>query len=506
MALKVGGTSVVDNTRALENVASVDATTAAAITAAGVGGGGTYDFVASGAISSGDVVVLNANGTVSVVVGSAQAVGSPTVFESASTEWVSTAYDANAQKVIVAYQDEGNSGYGTAIVGTVSGTSISFGSPVVFHTSNSRFTSVVYDSTSQKVVIAFYDAGNLNYGTAVVGTVSGTSISFGSPVVFESAATDWVSATYDANAQKVVIAYRDDGNSNYGTAIVGTVSGTSISFGTPVVFESANTQYISATYNSAEGRVVIAYRDVGNTNDGTAIVGTVSGTSISFGSPVVFDSSAVTFISSTYDPDSQKTIIAYVDDLTKDGVAVVGTVSGTSISFGTRVEFVGNEASETSTTYDANAKKVVVAYRDNGNSLYGTIVSGSVSGTTISFETSVVFESARSDRISAVYDASTQKVVVAFVDKGNLSYGTAVVFQNASTNASDWLGISTEAISDTSTGAVTIRCGINDQQLGLTTASTYYVADDGSLTTTDTGRKIGKALAADKLLITEANS
>ena len=37
---------------------------------------------------------------------------------------------------------------------------------------------------------------------------------------------------------KVVIAYGDSGNSFPGTAIVGTVSGTSITFGTPVVFES----------------------------------------------------------------------------------------------------------------------------------------------------------------------------------------------------------------------------------------------------------------------------
>jgi hypothetical protein len=42
-----------------------------------------------------------------------------------------------------------------------------------------------------------------------------------------------------ASNNKVVIAYKDAGNSDFGTAIVGTVSGTSISFGTPVVFENA---------------------------------------------------------------------------------------------------------------------------------------------------------------------------------------------------------------------------------------------------------------------------
>ena len=42
-----------------------------------------------------------------------------------------------------------------------------------------------------------------------------------------------MSSTYDPNG-KVVIAYRDDGNSYYGTAVVGEVSGTDIIFGTPL--------------------------------------------------------------------------------------------------------------------------------------------------------------------------------------------------------------------------------------------------------------------------------
>jgi len=40
MAIQIGGTTVVNNSRALKNIASVDSTTAASITAAGVGGGG----------------------------------------------------------------------------------------------------------------------------------------------------------------------------------------------------------------------------------------------------------------------------------------------------------------------------------------------------------------------------------------------------------------------------------------------------------------------------------
>ena len=77
-------------------------------------------------------------------------------------------------------------------------------------------------------------------------TVSGNSISFGDPTTFETQSIyEQLSITYDSSNEKVVIAYKDSDNSNQGTAIVGTVSGTSISFGSPVIFETGNTQYFS---------------------------------------------------------------------------------------------------------------------------------------------------------------------------------------------------------------------------------------------------------------------
>ena len=231
---------------------------------------GTKTFIASGTISTGQTVAITADGKAEIVKLVSTSSGTPVVFESANTGYISCCYDSANGKVVIAYTDNGNSGYGTAIVGTVSGTSISFGSPAVFESANTGYISCCYDSANGKMVIAYQDAGNSGYGTAIVGTVSGTSISFGSPVVFESANTDYVSCCYDSTNGKVVIAYRDAGNSYYGTAIVGTVSGTSISFGSPVVFESANTDYVSCCYDSTNGKVVIAYRDNGNSGYGTA--------------------------------------------------------------------------------------------------------------------------------------------------------------------------------------------------------------------------------------------
>ncbi|KKK59590.1 hypothetical protein LCGC14_3032870, partial [marine sediment metagenome] len=158
------------------------------------------------------------------------------------------------------------------ILGAI-GSSIDIGATNVFESANAAYISAASIS-NDKVVIGYQDSGNFSYGTAVVGTVSGTSISFGTPVVFESATTMYISAASIGN-DKVVIAYRDNGNSSFGTAIVGTVSGTSISFGTPVVFESAEANYVSAASISND-KVVIAYRDAGNSSFGTAVVISIS--------------------------------------------------------------------------------------------------------------------------------------------------------------------------------------------------------------------------------------
>jgi len=465
-------------------------------------GAGNNTFVASGTIGNGATVALNSDGTVSVVAGVPESAGTAAVFESASSLYISAVYDANAQKVVIAYKDNGNSSFGTAIVGTVSGTSISFGTAVVFESVNSNYISATYDSNAQKVVIAYSDDGNSNYGTAIVGTVSGTSISFGTAVVFESADSRFISATYDANAQKVVIAYQDVGNSYYGTAIVGTVSGTSISFGTPVVFESAYSIYMSAAYDSNAQKVVIAYADDGNSYYGTAIVGTVSGTSISFGTAVVFESATSEYISATYDSNAQKVVIAYRDqDNSGYGKAIVGTVSGTSISFGTVVVFESAATSYISATYDANAQKVVIAYTDSGNSSYGTAIVGTVSGTSISFGTAVVFESASSDWMSATYDSNAQKVVIAYRDSGNSSYGTSVVFQNEGTNAPSFIGFAAEAGTDTNPVSINTLSAENTEQTGLTAGTSYYVSDDGTLSTSDTGVLAGRALSTTSILV-----
>ena len=473
-------------------------------------GSGTVEMVASGTLSNGQTVVVSSDGAVVGVssTGSPQALGTKVVFESANTIYTAAVFDSTNNKVVVAYCDAGNSSYGTAVVGTVSGNSISFGTPVVFESAATYHISATFDSTNGKVVIAYQDDANSDYGTAIVGTVSGTSISFGSATVFNSGSTTYTSAGYDSTNSKVVIAYRDGGNSNYGNSIVGTVSGTSISFGSESTFENSSISNSSVTFDSTNSKIVIAYRNDGNSDYGTAVVGTVSGTSISFGTPVVFESAAIANYTpaAAFDSNSGKVIISYSDQANSNyGTAIVGTVSGTSISFGTAVVFESAVSRYFNTVIDSANNKVVVVYQDASDSEKATLIVGTVSGTSISFESPVVINSPNTNWISATFDSNSSRIVSAYQDYDNSNYGTAIVFKNLGTNltSENFIGFSDAAYTDGQTANIQIISSIDDAQSGLTTGSLHYVQTDGTLSTTAGNPSVeaGTALSDTKIRI-----
>ena len=462
------------------------------------GGQNVVDFVATGNLANGQTVALKTDGTVEVISATGGA-ASPVVFDASniSNSNTATVYDSSNNKIVIAYRDGGNGGYGTSIVGTVSGTNISFGTAVVFISGGLLFVAGTFDSTSNKVVLA-YRAANGN-GNGIVGTVSGTSISWGSATNFVSNA-DKLAITYDSSQNKIVMAYVDGSNSNRGAVEIGTVSGTSISWQGSYVYNNAVTGGAnSITFDSNSNKVVIAYKNGGNSDYGTARVGTVSGTSISYGSPVVFESAEVPIVSATFDSNSNKVVLAYKDAGNSNyGTAIVGTVSGTGISFGSAVVFDSVASSGISATFDSSRNKITIAYPYVYAS--GNFIDGTVSGTSISFTSpSVVFQSGGEVyNLSSAFDASSAKTVVSYIDAPSSERGASAIYAPLVTNSSSFIGITSEAISNGATGAINVFGGINTVQTGLTIASDYYVQNDGTLSTASASPaiKVGQALSA----------
>jgi len=467
---------------------------------------GQVRAVASGAIADGNPVIVNSDGTVSDASGSALALanGTPVAYGDANTAYQSITFDSNSNKVVVAFR--GTSDYGKAVVGTVNDTdnSISFGTVVTFEAASQLNNAITFDSSNNKVVIAYRDEGNSNYGTAIVGTVSGTDISFGSPVVFNTGRSDSISIAFDSSNNKVVIAYRDVGNSNYGTAIVGTVSGTGISFGSEVVFKSATTGVTSAVFDSNSNKVAILYND----GAGKAVVGTVSGTGISFGSEATFESGAVDGLSTAFDSNLNKIVAAYRDEGNSNyGTSAIGTISGTDITFGTPVVFESAGILSTGTAFDTGVNKVNIFYKDGGNSDYGTFVVGTVSGTAISFGTPVVYEEATTSAFAATFDSNSKRVIGVNTDAGNSTKGTAVVVRNAGTypnlTSENFIGFSDGAFATTQSAAINTTNTIDRNQSGLTAGQTYFVQTDGTLGTTAASPSVtaGTAISATELIV-----
>ena len=164
---------------------------------------------------------------VAVQTGSAASVGTAVQFDSnINPADVNVVYDTNSDRIVINYRDADNSNYHTAVVGTVDAAnkSISFGTPVVYSSHLRSYGGMTFDSTNNKVVIAFRlgNESDADYrkGFGIVGTVdpSDNSISFGSATKFEDAQVEYMSAAFDSNAGKVVFAYVDNGNSAHGTA------------------------------------------------------------------------------------------------------------------------------------------------------------------------------------------------------------------------------------------------------------------------------------------------
>ena len=457
-------------------------------------------FIASGTISNGNTVIVNTDGTVSAVSGTGSpkpTVGIASVFASGAS-YIDAVYDSNSNKVVVAYS--GSNSYGTAVVGTITGTDIEFGTPVTFNSVITTNISAVFDSTNNKVVIAYSDGNNINVGTAIVGTVSGDSISFPvSPQVFSGSnqVASGISAIFDPDTSKILIAYRNDdqgggGNTGYtGKIAVGSVSTNSISFGAGSDFYANDVSNPRITYDSNTDKVVIVYQlaGLGAGNYLKAAVGTVDGVNntVSFGSAatVSTNSSFNNEIRVVFDSTNNKVVVIYCDqDNGSYGTTRVGTVSGTDISFGDPVIFEFADTSQgISASYDSTNDKVVIAYRDNGNFGYGTVIDGTVTGTDITFGPPVVYTSAVSAAtLGTVYDPTNSKVVVGYIDSGGAS-GIVVTPTNLSTNLTteNYIGIAAEAIADGASGKVNIVGAINSSQTGLTPGQKYYANPTGGL-------------------------
>jgi hypothetical protein len=348
---------------------------------------------------------------------------------------------------------------------SLSGTTVTANTPVVFASGNGLTGAdckISYNVKENRIVIGYKEGAGTS-GTAIAGEVSGTSITFGTAVQFNASSSGSITCDYDATVARTIIGYLDAGAASYPKAIPVTLSGSTITFpDSATTLQSAAASNMSASYNATEGKMLFSWIDSSPTQ-GESVVFTSPGT--------VENLTAQAFVGVA---DSAISASAAGSIIVQGG-----TVSGVSpeLATGSTTDLTGKTQSPYPVlTYDTTNSKFVAFFEDGNNSNYGTAVVITVSGSTVSFGTPVVFSSANTLTLDAVYNAAADQHMVVYPDYGNSQQATAVVGSVSGTS----ITFGTPAIYDTGTANVNASVGYN-ATLGKYLAAatpTSYAADD----------------------------
>ena len=322
-------------------------------------------------------------------------------------------------KVLVAYNNSNVSPNGVIRVGTFNGDSISFGDEVIFNNNYAQYINVEF-LVDNKVIIAYRNDGNNNLGGCKIGTVTGDTIDFSAEFVFNSVDTDHINICKVDDA-KFAVVYSDFGTGNLGTVVIGSVSGNTISFGTKQVY--ANSTYFNSVSLIDTDKIAICYQDDTNSNYGSIIIAGVSGTNLALGSSAVFSSNGNTNFINVVTIGTNKIAICYQDvGVSGHGFVIVGDVVATTVTFGTAQLFENTNTTYLSSMFDNN--RLFVSFKDGSN--FGKFTFGSIAGTVVTFNTTVTFNAYTTDFIS-LYQFGN-KIVVSFKDGGDADKGKMMVY------------------------------------------------------------------------------
>ena len=468
--------------------------------------------VASGTLPSGQPVIVNSDGTVSVVgvqSGGFSVVGSTFSPSTGTGSSPIIQFDpTDGSKFVYVYRDAANSNYGTAVIGQISGSTITFGVPVVFLIGYfaSANEAVGYSADGTKVVINIRDFGNSNYGSIIAASVSGTTLTFGSASVYQSNTTYSPTLSCDPfDSTKFVFTYRNQASGSIGQARVGTLSGTSVSYGSAVTFNNATTYDTAIAHNPNEqNKFMLVWND---STQFSGSIGTVSGTSISFGSETTIASNQVGALGISFDPSStsDKAVAVMEDTTNNKGKVVVCSISGSTITVGSTVEFYSSKPDYVGIAFSkVNDNQFYVAYRTTPSPYQARCVVGTLSGTTCSFANDTPVSSGNSFHTTVATSVSGE-ILFGYRDNDSTTRGVIAICSDESTTltSENYIGMANGAAADGGKAKVDIGCGINGAQSGLTAGQTYYVQTDGTLglTAADPSVIAGTAISATEIIV-----
>ena len=490
---------------------------------------GTRDFVGYGTnITAGKPVGLGSDGTVRAIFQE----GDDTPTLGSSIDWETTGairftnavvYDTTNDKVMVFFADYGDSSKGKVIVGDVnaSSESVTFGTAVQFAANDTRYISCAFDPDRGKIIVGYANNGNSDAYTYNVGSYSGTnSVTWsasGETTLYSNAIQHNV-LIYDTTNNKINFIWNNQGN-ELRSATGDVNANDTLTLGSTIEITSDNPDTVGGVWYASEGKMVIVYRNSTQNGKGYYTVGTYDpthdnngGNGAAWSTPTTWNTDTVDKVNAVYDSNVNRMVVLYRDTNNSNyGTAVVGSLSGTTMTWGTPVVFNTGDTEEISSTFDSTNNKVIISYKDIGDSNYTKVIVGTVGGSnnrSISFGSEISVNNTGTTNTGVQYDPDQDRSVVLYNDgtlNGTASAKVLSTASNTTTNLTteNYIGLAAAGISSGATGTVTIPGGIDSNQTGLTTGRTYYVQPDGTLATSAGSPQVvaGTSISATEILV-----
>ncbi len=295
--------------------------------------------------------------------------GTPVLFSGLGAISNSSVTALSATEALVCFRDTADDNKGKAVVLSVSGTTITVNSIVTFEADNIDAVSVVMLSSSKAVVI--YNDIDLFAGKAMVLDVAATVITTNTAFAFTPSNTATNCIIAGISSTQVLAVYTDDDNGAYGTAQVLDISGSTVSGNTSYVFNNDVSSLFRIARISAATMAII-YDNAGDSDYPSAQILSLAGTVVSYGTPVrVINVVADEGYFAIARADSQSAFIFYRNVTTNQGAARIASISGTAITMKTPV-VVKASACQSMTTCSLDDNRVIYTFRDQGNLSKGT--------------------------------------------------------------------------------------------------------------------------------------
>lgn len=473
-------------------------------------GGSTTTAIASGTLSNGVTVVINANGTVSAVAAttSNSSFSTPTA---ASIGFGKAAFDTANNKIIITWEQGGNN-EGWIVVGTISGTTITFGTAVQFRATGCRYPIVEWVPSISRFVYVYRDQDNGSILVMGYGSISGTT-----PTILGEGTADFSGAVVPTNiilhppSGKILVIYFTNypsANRNRYAVITPSAGGLSVA-GAGSVWAVPTDYYPTLAYDPTSQRLIIAYGDTASSSRGTVNTINISGTTVSFGRAAIFNINGSTSgISIAYCDDHGKFVISYLDGADSSfSKAIVGSATSSGIiTLGTPSIFSRVANSGAGCVYDTNINKIVVYFSDATNSNYPYVISGTITDYSIAWSTAELVSSSGASGFVPLYSTTSARTFAfyTFTANSTLAYVFATPsYFTTNLTTSNFIGFSGGSYSNGQTATIQVVGSVSNSQSGLTPGQKYYVQYDGTLSTSvgDFAAYAGVATSANNIIV-----